>query len=131
MKKLGLMIRKFDKTDNGKYCHPSRRNLNKQILTLHKRIKKKDKVYTEYSIEKDTSEGKYHTHLIIHYNNKENLHNQLSRFIGGYGWKVKVNGAEVFNECNGKWGSVHTHPIISERNYRWYINKDEPSKTLI
>ena len=42
MNKIGIMIRKMDYDDNGKLQYPSRENLNKQIYTLHKKLKKDD-----------------------------------------------------------------------------------------
>jgi len=130
MNKLTIRIRKFDYI-NGNYQNPTRKVLHKQILKLHRNIKKNDNIYTEYSIEKDTDRTKYHTHLLIHYNNKKNLYNQLSRFIGGNGWILREYGLDTFDECNGKYGCIHTEQIKGEWNYRRYMNKEELTKTLI
>ena len=51
LKQKGVMIRKWDYNENGGYYNPSMKNLNKQIKTLHSKLKKNDTVYTEYSIE--------------------------------------------------------------------------------
>ena len=130
MNKLAITIRKFD-YKNGNHQNPSRKVLHKQILKLHRNIKKNDTIYTEYSIEKDNDKSKYHTHLLIHYNDKNNLYNQLSRFIGGNHWTIRENGLDTFDECNGKYGLIHTEPICNELDYRKYINKQELTKTLI
>lgn len=130
MNKIAITIRKFDyKHDN--HQNPSRSNLHKQISKLHRNIKKNDAIHTEYSIEKDSDKSKYHTHLLIHYNNKKNLYNQLQRFIGGNDWIIRDNGLNTFDECNGKYGLIHTEPILNELDYRRYINKYELTKTLI
>jgi len=50
MKKIGVMIRKWDDF-NKNSTNPTRKNLHKQVLTLHRKIQKKDKILTEYSIE--------------------------------------------------------------------------------
>ncbi len=82
MNKIAVTIRKFD-YKHGNHQNPSRKILHKQILKLHRNIKKNDCIYTEYAIEKDSDKSKYHSHLLIHYNDRENLYNQLLRFIGG------------------------------------------------
>ena len=130
MNKIAVTIRKFD-YKHGNHQNPSNKVLHKQILKLHRNIKKNDAIYTEYSIEKDSDKSKYHTHLLIHYNNKKNLYNQLSRFIGGNGWKLRESGLDTFDECNGKYGLIHTEPVFNEYQYRRYINKKELTKTLI
>ena len=130
-KKKGIMLRKWDYNDNGKYLNPSRKNLDKQVKTLHSKLKKNDCVYTEYSIEKDRYENKYHVHIIIKYNNEDNLTKTLSRYIGGDKWVKRDIGINCFNECNGKYGLIHTEDIIDENKYRRYINKIKQSKNLI
>ena len=130
MNKIAVTIRKFD-YKHGNHQNPSSKILHKQILKLHRNIKKNDSIYTEYSIEKDSDKSKYHTHLLIHYNNKKNLYNQLSRFIGGNGWKLRESGLDTFDECNGKYGLIHTEPVFNEMDYRKYMNKKEQTKTLI
>ena len=130
MKKMGVMIRKWDNF-NRKSTNPSRKNLHKQVLTLHRKIQKKDKILTEYSIEKDESIRRYHTHLLIHYNDEQNLNNELSRYIGGTEWVKRESGLDTFNECNGKYGLIHTEPIYNEQQYRSYVNKQGKIKSLI
>jgi hypothetical protein len=130
MKQIGVMIRKWDYF-NKKSTNPSRKTLHKQILTLHRKVQKKDKILTEYSIEKDESIRRYHTHLLIHYNDIENLNNVLARYIGGTEWVKRESGLGTFNECNGKYGLVHTEPIYNEQQYRRYINKHQSIKSLI
>ncbi len=130
MNKIAVTIRKFD-YKHGNHQNPSRSKLHKQILKLHRNIKKNDTIYTEYSIEKDSDKSKYHTHLLIHYNDKNNLYNQLSRFIGGNHWTIREKGLDTFDECNGKYGLIHTESILNELDYRKYINKQELTKTLI
>ncbi|MFK5972619.1 MAG: hypothetical protein QM485_04995 [Flavobacteriaceae bacterium] len=100
-------------------------------MKLHRNIKKNDPIHTEYSIERDSDGSKYHTHLLIHYSNKKNLYDELSRFIGGNGWKIRENGLDTFDECNGKYGCIHTEPVFNEIDYRRYMNKQELTKTLI
>ena len=131
MEKIGIMIRKWDYTEKGRPINPSKKNLKRQILTLHRKLKKEDKVFTEYSIEKDNCGNKNHIHIILNYNDKENLYQHLSRFIGNGIWKKREVGLNVFDECNGKYGLIHTEPVVDEWKYRGYINKTEPSTTLV
>ena len=131
LKQKGVMIRKWDYNENGRYYNPSMKNLNKQIKTLHSKIKKNDTVYTEYSIEKDRNDNKYHIHMIINYTNEQNLNDTLSNYIGGREWIKREMGLGTFNECNGKYGMVHTEDIIDEYLYRRYINKTNQSINLV
>ena len=131
LKQKGVMIRKWDYNENGRYYNPSMKNLNKQIKTLHSKIKKNDTVYTEYSIEKDRNDNKYHIHMIINYTNEQNLNDTLSNYIGGKDWIKREMGLGTFNECNGKYGMVHTEDIIDEYLYRRYINKTNQSINLV
>jgi len=132
MQTLGVMIRKFEKDTNGKYKNISKKNFKKQIHTLHKKLKKVDCVYTEFSIEKDKHSNIYHSHLIIHHNENEGyIQNRLSQFVGGEEWKERAIGLELYNECNGRYGLIHTQPIQNIDLYRGYINKYGELKTLI
>lgn len=124
------MIRKYD-YKYGNHQNPKPKLLHKQILKLHRNIKKNDIIYTEYSIERDEDKSKYHSHLLIHYTDKENLYNQLSRFIGGDGWIIREKGLNTFDECNGKYGCIHTEPIRDEWNYRNYMDKSTQTITLV
>ena len=131
MENIGIMIRKWDYTEKGKPINPSKKNLKRQILTLLQKLKKGDKVWMEYSIEKDKDGKGNHLHLILHYTDKENLYQHLSRFIGNGGWKKREIGLRVFDECNGRFGLIHTEPIEDEWKYRGYINKEDLTTTLI
>ena len=131
MEKIGIMIRKWDYNEKGRYFKPSKKNLKRQVLTLHQKLKKGDKDWTEYSIEKDKDGKGNHLHLILHYTDKENLYQHLSRFIGNGEWKKREMGLRVFDECNGRFGLIHTEPIEDEWKYRGYINKEDLTTTLI
>ena len=93
MKSIGVMIRRRSRTN--------KKLLDKEIITLHSKLKKKDTITTHYTTEKDYSKGNYHTHLIIQYNDDENLHNQLNHFIGGNTWEVDKSGLEEVKINNG------------------------------
>ena len=131
MEKIGIMIRKWDYTDKGIPINPTKKNLKRQVLTLHQKLKKRDKIWMEYSIEKDRNGGGNHIHFILHYIDKKNLYQHLSRFIGNGEWKKREVGMNVFDECNGRFGLIHTEPIEDEWKYRGYINKSELSTTLV
>lgn len=131
MEKIGIMIRKWDYNESGGHTNPSKKNLKRQILTLHRKLKKGDKIWSEYSIEKDKDGRRNHIHLLLHYTDKENLYNHLSRFIGNGEWKKREMGLNVFDECNGRFGFIHTEPIEDEWKYRGYINKEDLTTTLV
>ena len=132
MNTIGIMIRKKNYNDNGKLENPSKNNLQKQFQTLHRKLKKKDKsIITNYVVEKDNHKGNYHTHLLVYYTDKNNIYNQLSRFIGGNIWKEREEGFDTIYGCSGKYGEVDTHHIYDEVEFLRYMNKQEQTKTLI
>lgn len=122
MKSIGIMIRRRSRTN--------KKLLDKQILTLHKKLKKNDNIITHYSTEKDYLKGRYHSHLLIQYNNDKNLYNELNRFIGGNVWNKDYEGLDEVKINNGKWGEIHTHNIWDEVGFKGYINKNELTKIL-
>jgi len=122
MKSIGIMIRRRSRTN--------KKLLDKQILTLHKKLKKNDNIITHYSTEKDYLKGNYHSHLLVQYNNDKNLYNELNRFIGGNVWNKDYEGLDEVKINNGKWGEIHTHNIWDEVGFKGYINKNELTKIL-
>jgi len=129
---IGVAIRKININKRQKKENLTAKHFNKQILTLHRKLKKFDeKLTTTYVIEKDNNKNKYHAHLLINYEDKINIYNQLSLFIGGNTWKVREEGLETIYGCNGKYGEVDTHFIYDEIGFTEYLNKTEQTKTLI
>ena len=122
MKSVGVLIRRKIRTN--------KKLLNKEITTLHSKLKKNDDIITHFSTEKDNSKGRYHSHLIIQYNDDKNLYNQLNKFIGGNGWIEEKDGLEEVKINNGKWGEIHTHNLWDEIGFKGYMNKNELTKTL-
>ena len=122
MKSVGVLIRRKIRTN--------KKLLNKEITTLHSKLKKNDDIITHFSTEKDNSKGRYHSHLIIQYNDDKNLYNQLNNFIGGNVWNTKNDGLEEVKINNGKWGEIHTHNLWDEIGFKGYMNKNELTKTL-
>lgn len=122
MKTIGIMIRRKYRTN--------KKLLDKEVFTLHRKLKKKDTITTHYSTEKDSPKEKYHSHLLIQYNDDDNLYNQLNRFIGGNVWITEDDGLKQVKINNGKWGEIHTHLIYDEKGFIGYMNKNELTKTL-
>jgi hypothetical protein len=133
MNSLGVTIRKISISKGGRKENISSKDYNKQILTLHRKLKKIDKkMTTSYVVERDNRhKRKFHMHLLINYTDKTNLYNQLSRFIGGNIWKERKEGLDTIYGCNGKYGEVDTHCIYNEIGFINYMNKDGLTKTLI
>lgn len=132
MNKIGVMIRK-----TGDQYPPSKHNLNKQMKTLHKKLKKVGVYETQIAIEKDKGGNYYHTHLILSI--KENeipVYDKLSDYIKGFNikgsiWNKILRGVEYYDECVGKYGIINAQPIRNEIDYRRYINKFGELLTLI
>jgi hypothetical protein len=130
MKSIGIMIRKVNISEHGKVQSLSKKNIKKQILNLHRKIKKRDNIRTQYVIEKDYHKGKYHTHLVIHFNDEKNLYNQLNRFIGGNTWVSQNSDFDEIKENNGKWGEISLHNLYDVDGFIGYMNKVNPSESL-
>ena len=130
--KIGCVIRKKDILENNQVVYPSPKNLKKQMITLLKRLKKKENIYTEYSIEKDKNGG-YHVHLIIHCTNVGGVKKNLKKYIGGDNWKEKEHELRTLLSCESTYGYgyVDIEEINDEKKYRDYINKRTPSTTLV
>ena len=122
MKSVGIMIRRRKRTN--------KKILDKEILTLHRKLKKRDTVITHFTTEKDYTKGNYHTHLMIEHNDDKNLYSQLNNFIGGNCWESENSGLDEIKINNGKWGEVHTHNIWDELRFKGYMNKHKQLKTL-
>ena len=122
MKLLGIMIRRRKRTN--------KKILDKEIITLHSKLKKNDTIITHYTTEKDYTKRNYHTHLIIEHNDDKNLYNQLNHFIGGNCWESDESGLDEIKINNGKWGEIHTHHIWDELRFKGYMNKHKQLKTL-
>jgi hypothetical protein len=131
LKTIGVMVRKWNITDNGDKQNLSEKNLNKQIRTLHKKMKKDNLVYTEYSIERDSYCNGYHIHLIIHHKDTDKVNQMLYKFIGGKECSIREIGLNTFNDFSGVYGHVMTEHIMNENQFRRYINKRNQSTTLI
>ena len=137
MNKMFCTIRKWDYRGNKRY-NPSKTNLNKQVHTLHRKLKKKDKVYTSYSIERDRGKQQYHIHTLFYYTDKENLNEQLQKYIGGEithrkDWFCTPTGRWIDDWYSGwgEYGNVWYEQVNKERYIYEYINKYEMSKTLV
>lgn len=128
---IGITYRKISK-NNGRITSPNRKELHKQVLTLHKKMKKGDNgLVTEYSIESDGYRNRYHTHMMVHYSDKQNLFNSLQKFVKGTTWDMKYVGLDQIECCYGEYGEVDINYIYDQKGYRDYLNKDQSVKTLI
>tara|TARA_R110002167_G_scaffold46406_2_gene138541 strand:- start:58 stop:453 length:396 start_codon:yes stop_codon:yes gene_type:complete len=130
MKSIGVTFRKKNKLENGRVQSSSMRNLHKQILTLHKKLKKYDEVTTYYCIEKDFNKREYHNHLLIEYNDEKNLYDTLNRFIGGSSWNVEYDRGKFINVNNGIWGEIRVHDIYHKNGFLEYMNEFNLSNSL-
>lgn len=110
--KLCLMIRRKNRTN--------KRLLEKEVFTLHSKLKKKDKVYTKFVVEEDpnkyTSSNKYHSHLIVEFNDYNHLIDRLQTFIGGDGKVYELDKSKGLEGIFGKWGEIHLHPYHENSN---------------
>ena len=122
MKSIAVMIRRKFRSD--------RKLLKKEIMTQHRKLKKNDKIITLFSLEQDDHKGKYHSHLIIQYNDEKNLFNQLNRFIGGNVWITEKKLRYDIQINNGMWGEIHVHDLYDEEGFKEYMKKYNITETL-
>lgn len=130
MKPYGVIIRRKELL--------SKKTLDKQVKTIHKRLKKnKNKVITYYTHERDPLNSKYHTHLCIYTEeDKKRLKDVFSRFIGSEEW-VKNYKSYKGLDAHGKWGEIHIHEMYDDDDgvewyaYLNYIDKRNTARILI
>ena len=110
--KLCLMIRRKYRTN--------KRLLEKEVFTLHSKLKKKDTITTKFVIEEDpnkyTSSNKYHSHLIVDFNDYNHLIDRLQTFIGGDGKVYETDKSKGLETIFGKWGEIDLHPYHENSN---------------
>jgi hypothetical protein len=118
-----IMIRKWDIV-NGSRVSPYRKNLVKQMKTLHKKMKKvEDSIITYYSIEKDNGLNRRHIHLMVYTSDRVLIKEVLMKYIKGQKWADRDTGLRIVDECIGKFGIVHLEKVIDMRDYANYISK--------
>ena len=104
--KLCLMIRRKYRTN--------KRLLEKEVFTLHSKLKKKDTITTKFVVEEDpnkyTSSNKYHSHLIVDFKDYNHLIDRLQTFIGGDGKVYEIDKSKGLERIFGKWGEIDLHP---------------------
>jgi hypothetical protein len=88
------------------------------------------KTFYIFSGKKIDHKGRYHSHLVIHYNDENNLYNQLNRFIVGSTWISENSGFDEVKTNNGKWGEISLHNLYDIDGFIGYMNKYNPSETF-
>lgn len=118
-----ILIRKWDIV-NGKHIAPNAKNIDKQIKTLHRKMKRCDSsIITYYTIEKDIDRNTYHTHLLIYTDAIKLVKEILKRYIAADEWIERNTGDRVFDELNSKFGLIHLEKLIDNIKYMRYISK--------
>ena len=130
---IGFVIRKTNIIKNKK-CNLNKRSLDKQMITLHKKLQKEDsQLITKYAIHRDDSKSKYHIHLVINYTDLSNLLNQLSKHIGGdnlWTYKGNDNNGLPIKICRGKYGEINMHIVDYEEGFDGYMQDKSMLITL-
>ncbi len=129
--KLGVLIRKVEHLPNGAIRKVSKSSMEKQMITLFKKVKRAIPNTTiEFVVEKD--HNGYHSHLIVNgCSDPDKLKSLLQRFIGGNQWTRK---RELFNDyecCYGSYGEIELHQLYDTKGYRGYLNKTGMSRVLV
>jgi hypothetical protein len=131
---IGLTIRKISKEGN-RIKYLSEKNIDKQMLTLLKKIQKFDKsAFCRYSIEPSNHAMGNHIHMILSLSDIKHLNAVMSRllkYVDAHYWYVENNVWYDIKKCEGRFGSIHMFPIYDDIRFDGYINKTSLSKTLI
>jgi hypothetical protein len=126
-----ILIRKWDIV-NGAHISPSRKNLVKQMKTLHRKMKKVDSsIITYYSIEKDDGINRRHIHLLVYTSDIVLIKAVLMKYIKGSKWALRDIGDRDVDECNSKFGFAHIEKVIDIRDYANYISQINEYDILI
>lgn len=102
----------------------SKKNLKKQILTLYKKLlKKQPDIFLEYSIEKNYDLG-YHAHLIVYNIDTKILFDSILSFISADNWSLYVEAYDTYYKCSSSYGSASIHTIYDLLTFKRYISKE-------
>jgi REP element-mobilizing transposase RayT len=130
---FGLTIRKISREGN-RIKHLSERNLDKQMLTLLKKIQKTDKqAFCRYTIESSKHGMGDHIHMILSLTDKKHIENVMHRLLKYVDAKFWSNHKGLWfniNKCEGKFGSIHMFPIYNDFGFDGYMNKTAQSKHI-
>lgn len=127
-----ITIRKIDLRQDGSRKQLPKEHLQRQSVTLHRKLKRKIKGLTsEVVVERDSVGTGYHIHMMIHHNSYPTLKEILSKFIGGGNWFTKSDVFDSYDCINGPYGEVQIHGVYNIRGFRNYINKNDMTRTLV
>ena len=131
---IGVLIRKVEHTSNGVIRKVSRSSMEKQMITLFKKVKRAIPNTTiEFVVEQD--HNGYHSHLIVNGcsdpDREKKLKSLLERFIGGNKWTRKLELFNDFECCYGSYGELELHQVYDTEGYRRYLNKTGMTRTLV
>ena len=142
----GITIRKLSRGKWGGVYNPSRKEMDKQVLTLFKKSRKELPGLTfEYVTENNIKTGNgFHTHILSrNVTDITRLKSVLTRFIGGYTtvWSPLLRftqyedggfrNFENVEEISGAYGTVTLLDIIFPTQYSRYMNKYGQSRQLV
>jgi len=130
---IGLTIRKISKEGN-RIKYLSEKNLDKQMLTLLKKIQKFDKpAFCRYSIEPSNHAMGDHIHMILSLTDTKHLNdvmNRLLKFVHAQYWYVDNNIWYDIKKCEGRFGTIHMFPVYDDIRFEGYMNKMSQSKLI-
>ena len=123
---VGLTIRKISKEGN-RIKHLSEKNLDKQMLTLLKKIQKIDKeAYCRYSIEPSNHAMGDHIHMTLSLTDEKHLEDvkkRLLKYVDAEIWSNDEKIRDSIYKCEGRFGSIHKHSIWDMPNFISYMSK--------
>jgi hypothetical protein len=130
---VGLTIRKISKEGN-RIKHLSEKNLDKQMLTLLKKIQKIDKeAYCRYSIEPSNHAMGDHIHMTLSLTDEKHLEDvkkRLLKYVDAEIWSFEKGISYDVIKFEGRYGSVHMFPIYNDFGFDSYMNKTTQSKHI-
>ena len=127
-----ITIRKIDLKQDGSRKQLPKEHLQRQSLTLHRKLKRKiNGLISEVVVERDSVGTGYHIHMMVHHDDYTTLKQVLSKFIGSGNWFTKSNEYETYDCIKGSYGEVQIHEVYYIRGFRNYLNKTGMTRTLV
>ena len=127
-----ITIRKINLRLDGTRKQLPKEHLQRQSITLHRKLKRKIKGLTsEVVVERDSVGTGYHIHMMVHHNSYPTLKEILSKFIGGGNWFTKSDVFDSYDCIDGSYGEVQIHEVYYIRGFRNYLNKTGMTRTLV
>jgi hypothetical protein len=124
---VGIVLRKW--TGERNQIAISRENLHKGMEKFYRKLRQNDKTsIVEYAIEQHRDKGLYHIHMIVHFDNYQNVVDvllQTIKFMDNGRYVQEIKKGKKYTTIYGNYGTGKIHNIYNYDGYRNYIDKQK------